>query len=163
MSTLLIVDRQPLIQIGLELIGYIIDLLSEGHAVELVEQRLVERSHMPLVCGLFTLVRVWSIFSTARYCGKACNVQLGPGAANDGKILAPVKLECFAWPKDQAHEGASPGSPLNLLALLLPDAGGGGHPIIRAVVAKADEVTIQLLDCSTLFAWPVVLASQLCR
>src|ERR1700749_3063169 len=27
------------------------------------------------------------------------NLQLGPRAADDGKILAPVKLESFAWPK----------------------------------------------------------------
>src|SRR6185312_12560710 len=82
------------------------------------------------------------------------NLQFGAGAADDGKILAPVELECFAWPKGQGHEGAPAGGALNLPALLLPGAGKGGHPIVGAVVAKADQVTIQLLDCSTLFARP---------
>jgi hypothetical protein len=85
------------------------------------------------------------------------NLQLGPGAADDSKILAPVELEGFAQPKRQRHEGAPARSPLNLLAFLLPGPGEGRHSIVGAVIAKADQVTIQLLDRSTLFASPVLL------
>src|ERR1700744_5844380 len=74
------------------------------------------------------------------------NLQLGPGAANDGEILAPVELEGFTRPERQRHEGASAGGPLNPLALLLPSTGKGRDPVVGAVIAKADQVTIQLLD-----------------
>jgi hypothetical protein len=88
------------------------------------------------------------------------NLQLRAGAADDGKILAPVELERFAWPECQRHEGAPAGSPLKLLALLLPGPAEGGHSIVGAVVAKAGQVTVQLLDGATLFAGPVLLPAQ---
>src|ERR1700722_6794965 len=74
------------------------------------------------------------------------NLQLGPRAADDGEILTPVELKRFAWRKRQRHERAPAGSPLNLLAFLLPGPREGGNPIVGAVIAQADQVTVQLLD-----------------
>src|ERR1700761_1080501 len=88
------------------------------------------------------------------------NLQLDAGAADDGKILAPVELERFAWRKRQRHKGAPSSRPLKQFAFLLPGPRESGHPIVRAVIAKADQVTMQLLDRPTLFARPVLLAPQ---
>ena len=70
------------------------------------------------------------------------NLQFGPGAADDGEILAPVELEGLIWPKGQGHEGAPGRCPMNLLALLLPGLGERSHPVVRAVITQADQVTI---------------------
>src|SRR4051812_36947781 len=48
------------------------------------------------------------------------DLQFGASGTDDGEILAPVELKCFAWRKGQRNESAAAGGPLNLPALLLP-------------------------------------------
>src|SRR6185436_7470308 len=88
------------------------------------------------------------------------DLQLGPDAADDSEILTPVELESFAWLKGQWHEGSSTDGPLHLPAFLLPGTGKSGDPIVGAVIAKTDQVTVNLFDRSTLFARSVLLTLQ---
>ena len=55
MGARLVILRHPGVEVGLERLDAVVDLLAEGDPVELV---LWNRSTMPLVCGLFVLVRL---------------------------------------------------------------------------------------------------------
>jgi hypothetical protein len=61
---LFVIHHHPLVKVGLQGIRRIVELLAECHPPELIEQRLVKT--LADVCGLFTSVRVWSMFSIAR-------------------------------------------------------------------------------------------------
>jgi hypothetical protein len=66
MGAHLIVLDKPEIEIGLQLGDRPVEPPAERHAVELVEQGLVEALANAVVCGLLAFVRVWSMFSMAR-------------------------------------------------------------------------------------------------
>ena len=55
---LFVVDRHPVIEVGLQGIRGVVDLLAECHSGELIEQCLVEPLAYAVVCGLVTLVLV---------------------------------------------------------------------------------------------------------
>jgi hypothetical protein len=82
------------------------------------------------------------------------HLQLDANAADNRKILAPVELESFAGCKRQWYEASPASSLLQPFALLLPDPGKRRHTVVGTVVAKADEIPIQLLGRPSLLAWP---------
>ena len=58
MRPLVVVQLQPLIQIGLQLFDGLVQLLPKRHPVELVEDGLVKPLTDPIGLGLCALVRV---------------------------------------------------------------------------------------------------------
>jgi hypothetical protein len=66
MGSLLVIESEPFVQVLLQGFRGLVKLFAKRHAVELIEHGFWNRSQIPLVCGLFILVPVWSMFSTAR-------------------------------------------------------------------------------------------------
>ena len=58
------------------------------------------------------------------------DLQLGPLAAQDRPVLAPVELEGFAGLERQRHERAAPGALLFPYPLGLPGPAEGCHPAV---------------------------------
>ena len=73
------------------------------------------------------------------------HLQLGAFTAQNGKVLAPVKLEGLAGIKMQRHKGPAPRRLLFALAICFPPSRKGRHPGIRAGEAKHHEIGMQLL------------------
>ena len=53
-----VVLGDPRIKVGLQLVDGVIDLFTERHPIELIQDGAMERSQIPLVCGLLVLVRL---------------------------------------------------------------------------------------------------------
>ena len=80
------------------------------------------------------------------------DLQLGAFAAQNGKILAPVELECFAWAERQWHEGAAPRRLLLLLPIGPPISGKSRHPTVGPGKAENHQIGMQLLQRTPLLA-----------
>jgi hypothetical protein len=72
------------------------------------------------------------------------DLQLGPLAANDGMLLAPVELECLARAKGQRHEDTAAGSLLLALAVISLSLHDGGDPPVRPIVAEPGQLRVEL-------------------
>ena len=80
------------------------------------------------------------------------HLQLRALAAQNRKILTPVKLEGIAGLKVQRHESPAPRRLLFTLTIRFPLAGKSCHPGIRAGKTKRHEIGVQLLHGATLLA-----------
>ena len=88
------------------------------------------------------------------------DLQLGSLAGNDRPVLRPVELERLARQKRQRHESPAAAGLLLSLPGGLPLAGEGGHAVVGAVIAKRDQIDVQLLDRPLLLAGPSRLLAQ---
>ena len=80
------------------------------------------------------------------------HLQLGAHSANDRPVLAPVELEGLTGTEGQGNEGASAGGLLGHHALLLPQPGKGGNPVVGAGIAQGLQISVHLLDGAPLLA-----------
>ena len=81
------------------------------------------------------------------------HLQLDPLAADDRPILAPVKLERLSRLKDQRNKRPAPAGLLFALPVSFPGASKGGDATIRALIAKGDQIRMQLFERPFLLAW----------
>jgi hypothetical protein len=88
------------------------------------------------------------------------HLQFDTNAADNREILAPVELESFTGCKRQGHEASPASSLLQPFALLLPGPGKCRHTVVGTVVAKTDEIPIQLFGRPSLLAWPPSFTPQ---
>ena len=88
------------------------------------------------------------------------DLQFGPLAGDDRPVLRPVELERLAGQERQRNESAAAAGLLFSLPGSLPLAGERRHTIVRAVIAKGDQVGVQLLDRPLLLARLPGLLSQ---
>ena len=66
MGPVLVVLADPSIKVGLQLVDGLIDLFSERHPVELIQNGAMEALANAIGLRALGLVRVWSMSSTAR-------------------------------------------------------------------------------------------------
>ncbi len=88
------------------------------------------------------------------------NLQLGALAADDRPVFRPVELERLAGIERQRHEGAAPARLHLTLTLFFPVTRKGGDTAVRAFIAKAHQIGVQLLDRALLLARPVCFRPQ---
>lgn len=80
------------------------------------------------------------------------DLQLGPLAADDGMLLAPIELERLARAKGQRHEDTAAGSLLLALPVVPPGPHKGSDPPVRAIVAEPHQIGVELPRGAFLFA-----------
>ena len=81
------------------------------------------------------------------------HLQLDPLAADDRPILAPVELERLSRLKDQWNKRSAPAGLLFTLPFCLPRASKGGDATVGTLVAKGDQIRMQLFERAFLLAW----------
>jgi hypothetical protein len=87
-------------------------------------------------------------------------LQLGPLAANDRPVLAPVELESFPRLENQRNKRTPTSCLLLSLPLRLPRARKDGHTAVGAVEPQRHQVGMQLLDGAPLLARPTIFHLQ---
>lgn len=80
------------------------------------------------------------------------NLQLCALTAQNGKILTPVKLECFPRAKDQWHEGAAPCCLALPLPISPPVPCKRSDPTVGSGKTEHHQIGMQLLQRSPLLA-----------
>src|SRR5690606_31706661 len=70
----------------------------------------------------------------------------------NGKVLAPVELEGFAWAERQRNEGSAPRGLLLTLPICPPLPCKGSNPAVRAGEAERLKIGMQLLQRPPLLA-----------
>jgi hypothetical protein len=88
------------------------------------------------------------------------HLQFGALAAENRPVFRPVELEGFAGFERQRHEGAAPARLHLALTIRFPGTRKGGNPAVRALIAEAHQVGVQLLDRALLLARPVRFRPQ---
>lgn len=88
------------------------------------------------------------------------HLQFHPLAADDRPIFAPVKLERFSRLEDQRNKCAAPNGLLFALPLLFSGPGKGGDTSVGALVAKGDQIRVQLFERAFLLARLIRLRLQ---
>ena len=73
------------------------------------------------------------------------HLQLGALAAQNRKILAPVKLKRLARLKHQRHKGSAPRRLQLLLSICPPHPGKGGNPAVGPGISQPHQIIMQLL------------------
>ena len=80
------------------------------------------------------------------------HLQLGPLAAQNGKVLAPVELESLARLKDQWHKCSAPRCLLLLLPICPPSPGKSCYTTVGTGVTQLHQILMQLLRRPPLLA-----------
>ncbi len=80
------------------------------------------------------------------------HLQLGALIADDGPVFRPVELERFARFEGQRHERSAPCRLEFSLPVCLPFTGKGCNAAIGTVIAKANQVGMELLQGALLLA-----------
>ena len=80
------------------------------------------------------------------------NLQFGALAAEHRVVLAPVKLKGITWAEGQGNKGSAIRGLLLALPINPPLPGKGSDPVVGALVAKPDQICVQLLQCPALLA-----------
>ncbi|GEM_PF-7074707 len=80
------------------------------------------------------------------------NLQLNALAADDGIVLTPIELECFAWAERQRNEYASARRLLLTLSIRPPITGEGRNPAIGTGKAHRYQIGMKLFHRSALLA-----------
>jgi hypothetical protein len=88
------------------------------------------------------------------------NLQLGALAADDGMLLAPVKLKRLARAEGQRHEDAAAGGLLLAQPVVPPGAHKGSDPPVRAIIAEPGQLRVELPGRAFLFARPAGIRPQ---
>ena len=88
------------------------------------------------------------------------DLKLDAFASENGPVLAPVELERLARCKGQRNERPSSRSMLLGVPIRFPVAHEGCDTIVRAVIAQAKQIGVQLTRCTSLLARSVRLRLQ---
>src|SRR3990167_309900 len=91
------------------------------------------------------------------------DLKLGTNTVYDRPVLAPIELERLARRKRERHKSAASARLLLDAVLVLPGPCKRRHTAIRAVIPKAHQIGMQLLDRALLLARPRHLPPQPCR
>ena len=88
------------------------------------------------------------------------DLKLGANTVNDRPVLTPVELERLSRRKRERHKSAASARLLLDAVLVLPGPCKRRHTAIRAVIPKAHQIGMQLLDRALLLARPRHLPPQ---
>src|SRR5512143_1237000 len=80
------------------------------------------------------------------------HLQFDPITVDVRPILAPVELECFSRLEGQRHERPTPAGLLLTLPIGSPGASKGGDAPVGALIAKGDQISMQLFERAFLLA-----------
>src|SRR5690606_38753231 len=91
------------------------------------------------------------------------DLKLGAKTVNDRPVLTPVELERLSRRKRERHKSAASARLLLDAVLVFPGSCKRRHTAIRAVISKAHQIGMQLLDRALLLTRPCHLPTQPCR
>ena len=80
------------------------------------------------------------------------HLQLHPLAADGRPIFTPIELECLAWLKNQRNKRAASAGLLLALPIRFPCARERRNTPIGTVIAKRDQIRVQLFERALLLA-----------